>query len=240
MHFSETELGFFMLLSMGLMTGLSHCVGMCGPLVVAFSMRRRAAEQDVVSPLVMFQMGRLTTYLILGGVVGAIGGALNLAALLRGWQGYLSLGLGALLVLMGLGLSGRLSTRRWLESSRLAGWVSHWMQRFLATSHPLAPFGLGLTNGLLPCGPVYALLLLVAAMGNPRSGLLTMLLFGLGTLLPLLGMGLSVSHLSLRWRRALFQGSALLVVMVGTQLMLRGLASHSLIGHLAVGGVMLW
>ena len=55
-HISTTTTSFFVLLTTGLLTGLSHCVGMCGPLVGAFAMRRRAERQELSTPLVLFQL----------------------------------------------------------------------------------------------------------------------------------------------------------------------------------------
>ena len=67
-----------------------------------------------------------------------------------------------------------------------------------------------------------------------------MLVFGLGTLPAMLGMGLSISHLSLRVRSGLYRVAAILVVIVGVQLALRGLALSGQVSHAAIGGVMLW
>lgn len=229
---------FWVLLSAGLLTGLSHCVGMCGPLVGAFTLRRRAERQEISTPLVLFQMGRLTTYLALGAIMGGIG--YFLAALIQDWQTLLSISLGLLMALLGLGLLGFLPLQRWLASVTLARLVSSWLKRLLAANQPFAPFGLGLANGLLPCGPVYAMSLLAALSGSPLKGASIMLIFGLGTLPALLGFGLSVSLLSLRLRSQLYRIAALLVVMVGLQLILRGLALEGQIAHAAIGGVMLW
>jgi hypothetical protein len=69
---------------------------------------------------------------------------------------------------------------------------------------------------------------------------MVMLVFGLGTLPAMLGLGLSVSMFSLRLRSGLFQLAAVLVLLLGLQLSLRGLALNNAIPHLAIGGVMLW
>ena len=237
-HLSTTTASFFVLLTTGLLTGLSHCVGMCGPLVGAFAMRRRAERQEVSTPLVLFQMGRLTTYVLMGAVLGTTG--YFLASIIRDWQGIISLSLGLLLALMGLSLLGLLPVQHWLTSVALTRTVSGWMKRLTNSSHPAAPFGLGLANGLLPCGPIYAMSLLAATSGNPLKGATIMLIFGLGTLPAMLGMGLSISHLSLRVRSGLYRVAAILVVIVGVQLALRGLALSGQVSHAAIGGVMLW
>lgn len=229
---------FLVLLTTGLLTGLSHCVGMCGPLVGAFAMRRRAERLELSTPLVLFQMGRLTTYILLGALLGALGQIA--AAVIRDWQGFVSIGLGLLMALLGLSLLGLLPLQRWLASAVLTRMVGRWMRRLMTARHPLAPFGLGLTNGLLPCGPIYAIGLLVAISGDPLRGATIMLVFGLGTLPAMLGLGFSISLLSIRLRTSLYRLAAMLVTLVGVQLALRGLAVSGQVAHAAVGGVMLW
>ncbi len=237
-HSTMTAASFFVLLGAGLLTGLSHCIGMCGPLVGAFTMRRRAERQEVTTPLILFQMGRLTTYVLLGAILGGTGHLL--IGIIRGWQGYLSVGLGLLMALLGLSLLGLLPLERWLTSVTLARWVSRWVKNLLGSTHPAAPFGLGLANGLLPCGAVYAMALLAAVSGSPLNGAGIMLVFGLGTLPAMLGLGFSTSFLSLRLRSYLYRAAAILVVFVGIQLALRGLALSGQVSHTAIGSVMLW
>ena len=229
---------FLVLLGAGLLTGLSHCLGMCGPLVGAFALHRRAQRQELRSSLLLFQTGRLTTYAGLGAAAGLAGSML--ATLIKDWQGIFSILLGLAVALLGLGLLGLLPVQRWLAAAAPAQPVGRWIQRLMTASHPLAPFGLGLANGLLPCGPVYALALLAAGSGNPAQGASLMLIFGLGTLPAMLGFGLSASLFSLTLRRWLFQVAAVLVVVVGLQLTMRGLALSGQISHAAVAGVMVW
>lgn len=241
MHGHTTaELSFFLLLTTGLLTGLSHCVGMCGPLVGAFALRRRAAHLDVSTPLLVFQVGRLTTYVLLGFGLGLLGSLVDLATAIRGWQGILSTVLGGLVVLLGLNLLGLLPGPRWLASTAYARAVSRWLKYWLASPHPLAPFALGMINGLLPCGAVYAMGLLAATSGHALTGASLMLIFGLGTLPAMLGLGLSISALSLRWRSGLYRTAAGLVVFVGIQLALRGLAVSGQVPHTTIGSLMLW
>lgn len=229
---------FFVLLTAGLLTGLSHCVGMCGPLVGAFTMRRRAERQEISTPLIIFQMGRLTTYLLLGGLLGSVG--YFLAPLIRDGQGILAVALGGVMVLLGVSLLGLLPLQSWIAALIPARWVSGWIKRLMTSNHPAATFGLGIANGLLPCGPVYAMALLAASSGVPLRGAGVMLIFGLGTLPSMLGLGLSASLLSLPLRQNLYRVAALLVVAVGVQLALRGLALTGTVSHFAVGGVMVW
>ncbi len=235
---TPTSTTFFVLLGAGLLTGLSHCVGMCGPLVGAFAVRRRAVSNDISSSLVLFQTGRLTTYILLGVVLGATGQIF--AAVIHNWQGVVSISLGLLMALVGLSLLGLFPLQKWITSVSFTRTVSGWVKQLMSSNHPAAPFGLGLANGLLPCGPVYAMALLAATTGNPLRGATIMLIFGLGTLPAMLAMGFSTSLLSIRLRSHLYRMAAILVVLVGVQLALRGLAFSGQLPHATVGSVMLW
>lgn len=233
-----TPAGFFILLGVGLLTGFSHCMGMCGPLVGVFAARRRAVRPEISTSLFLFQSGRLTTYLILGAVLGSAGSLF--AAALREWQALFSIIFGLALALSGLTLLGFLPRQPWPASIQLARFIGRWMSALMISKHPAAPFGLGLANGLLPCGSVYGMSLLAAATAEPLAGASLMLIFGLGTLPAMLGLGLAASRFSLRLRSRLYRLAALLVIIVGLQLALRGLALGGQISHAALGGVMLW
>lgn len=232
------QTSFFVLLGAGLLTGLSHCVGMCGPLQGAFSMRQRAMRQEISTPLVLYQAGRLTTYTLLGAIVGGVGAVA--AAWLHVWQGIFSVALGLSAVLLGLGLLGLFPLQAWLTTLMPLQRIGQWIRKGMTSPHSAAPFALGLANGLLPCGPVYAMVLLAALRRDPLQGASLMLIFGLGTLPVMLALGLSSMLLSHRLQSRLYRVAALLVVAVGLQLTLRGLALHGQIPHTALAGIMLW
>jgi hypothetical protein len=98
----------------------------------------------------------------------------------------------------------------------------------------------GLLWGLLPCGLVLTALLAAFAAGTLWSGALTMLAFGLGTWPALLGVGWLARRGLPRtspWPR---QAAALIVLLFGVQMALRGLAAWGWVSHLSVGGMMVW
>ncbi|ETW94808.1 MAG: hypothetical protein ETSY1_33295 [Candidatus Entotheonella factor] len=237
-HHMASSLSFFALLGAGFFTGLSHCVGMCGSLVSAFALRRQAAQQALSTPLILFQLGRLTMYTLIGAMVGSLGAVLAMA--LRPWQGAFSIVMGLLVFLTGLGLMGMLPLRDGIAALAPARLASQWIKGLMASPHPAAPFGLGMANGLLPCGAVYAMALLAAMRGDPVQGASLMLIFGLGTLPAMLSVGYAAGLLSLRLRTHLFRAAAIVVVAAGVQLALRGLALDGHIPHVGLGGVMLW
>lgn len=235
---AKLQTGFFVLLGAGLLTGLSHCVGMCGPLIGAFSMQQRAMRQEISTPLVLYQAGRLTTYTLLGAIVG--GGGAIATALMHAWQGIFSVALGLAAILLGLGLLGLFPLQQWLATVLPLQRVGRWIRNSMTSPHAAMPFALGAANGLLPCGPVYAMVLLAALSGSCLQGASLMLIFGLGTLPAMLALGLSSMLFSHQLQSRLYRVAALLVVAVGLQLTLRGLALHGQIPHTALAGIMLW
>jgi sulfite exporter TauE/SafE len=82
--------------------------------------------------------------------------------------------------------------------------------------------------------------LIAATTGDPVRGATVMFAFGLGTLPAMLGVPFVVSRLTVGVRSNLFRFAAVLVMVVGVQLVLRGLAVGGVVPHAAIGGVTLW
>ncbi|MBN4082465.1 sulfite exporter TauE/SafE family protein [Mariprofundus ferrooxydans] len=164
---------------MGFMGSL-HCVGMCGGLVTAISM---SSKKTWWAGLFAYQLGRISTYAILGLFVGFMGLALNDFGgdLIQRLIGTLA---GSLMIIFALNLAG------WLPDpvQRLSIWVTH-KTGLVQLASSLAKharlrgwYALGLVNGLLPCGLVYAALALGIASGHAIHASLMMVSFGLGTI----------------------------------------------------------
>ncbi len=183
---SVSLLGF---LTLGLLGGFGHCVGMCSPFVLFVSRRYAPPEgsrRAAFAAQLWYTLGRVVTYSILGAAAGALGGVVQLAGALLGLQRAASVVAGAVLVLWavvalsdlvpGLETGGSLFAR---VAARLKGRV------------PGHPFAIGLFLGLLPCGLLYSAVIAAVARGGPLEGALALALFGLGTAPALLGVSLA-------------------------------------------------
>ncbi len=193
--------------------GSLHCVGMCGPLMLA------ATGGGRWHGVLTYQAGRILVYVLLGGLLGTLG----LGAALWHAQGYFSLVCGLALVMIAV-LGGQ--PERWLLrlpvygrfQFRLRGWVSG----LLARRGGLGRFGLGCCNGLLPCGLVYLAVVAAANAGTPLAGAAVMASFGLGTLPLLLVTLLTGQRLLAGGSRLLARWSPVLVALSGLLLLWRG------------------
>ena len=196
--------------------GSLHCAGMCGPLTLALPATGTGPLGYVAGRLASI-VGRITTYTTLGVIIGAVGRSLALA----GVQRWVSIAAG-IAILAGLVLSHRASGAGFAAAAirRLKGALSAVLQRRSLGSL----WTLGLLNGLLPCGLVYAAAAGAVATGGWRLGIGYMALFGLGTLPVMLGISLSGSAMPVSLRLRLQQLVPLSAAAVGVLLILRGMS----------------
>lgn len=224
-----TESTYPLLFVSGLAGGVGHCVGMCGPVVAAFSARR--AEGRAIRPHLLYHLGRVTTYSMVGGVAGFTGSFLDVAAVIAPYQRAVLTATGVLIALAGLVLGG------WLPVGSAAARVGPFGP-FAKACRVLggegsagAHFPLGLVLGFLPCGLVYAALLAAAREGMEAAdhaggffrGFLVMALFGAGTVPALLVVAKAAGALGARARLGLSRVSAALVAVAGLILAVRGI-----------------
>jgi sulfite exporter TauE/SafE len=185
----------------------------------------------------IYHSGRIVVYALLGAVVGGIGSLLGVGGQLSHLAGAISLLLGLGVVALGLGYLG------WLPLGRLetgGEWLTRAMGQALKRGGLLGVIVLGMLNGLLPCGLVYSALLVAASTGGPLPGAAGMILFGLGTLPALLVVGIGAAAVGVRARQALTRVAGVVIVLVGLQLSLRGMAALGLVPHLHLGGLVMW
>ena len=196
--------------------GSLHCAAMCGPLVLAMPVVGTTKNQIAASRLV-YNIGRLASYSVLGLIFGCIGKSL----LLVGFQQGLSITAGiVMLVFLLLGRKGA-NIAAW----RAAVWIKSTFRTFLQRRTYRAVFTLGTANGLLPCGLVYLAGTASAASGGVTNAALYMLVFGLGTLPMMFGIGLfGPSLMKLLQRFRLKPLVPIAVSLVALSLILRGLA----------------
>ena len=209
--------------------GSAHCVGMCGGFVLAVAQGHGGARGAQVHQILYF-LGKTLTYALFGAVAGGLGHVIG--SVFSGVQDILSIVLGLFLVGIGLGLLGvlrRFEGPRFMARFRkLPAVIGSLLKR---RTHA-ATFGLGMVNGLLPCGLVYGVLALAAATGGPLRGALTMAVFGAATIPALYLLAMASFLMRPAWRMRLNRVSGVLVVMLGLVTVLRGTPALDPIMHL--------
>ena len=211
---------FLSMFALGLATSL-HCIGMCGPMVVTYAVK---GEEDgpwhkKLVPNLAYQAAKVTSYVIVGLALGAIGSAFNLDGL-RPWIMFAA---GAFMIILGLGMTGkvpwaaRLTPRppKFLITAlsnlrRKAKDDASQGESTLAT-----PVAFGLLTGLMPCAPLQGAQIAAAATGSAVLGATAMLAFGLGTMPLMLAFGTASSFIPKDWKHRLSILLAVIVMVFG-------------------------
>ena len=224
----STETIYFVLFTTGLAVGFGHCVGMCGPIVVSLSLSLKG--RSVLVPHLLYNGGRITTYGLLGGVMGATGSFTRVVASIASLQKGVMILTGMLIVVMGLAMAG------WIPLGVIfgdhynpQGVLSRGFRKLSEARSTGTYYPLGMLLGLLPCGPVYTALLAAARAGmetqSTLEGLLIgvgiMLSFGLGTVVALLLIAKLTDLGWLKRRDVIYKISSVLMVIVGVYFVIR-------------------
>ena len=200
------------------LVGSIHCVGMCGPLALTIPMSNRNGYRSITG-ILLYNFGRITTYGILGLVFSLAGSSLFIGSS----QQRLSLVLGIGIIIWAL--------INYFSNANLGSAIS--LKWFAAVKKPFreilhrkdlpAAGVLGILNGLLPCGLVYLALAQAIAVADPFKGVGIMMVFGLGTVPAMLAFPIFHAALPFTWRKFLVKALPFLAILVGLQLIVRGL-----------------
>ena len=162
---------------MGLL-GSFHCLGMCGPITMAIP-PRSDSKNTIFFDSLFYNFGRILTYGFLGAFAGLIGASINLA----GYQNYISIATGVILLLIILipkKLELSFTNISFINKISLA--FKKAFGKIIGKKTISSVFALGLLNGFLPCGLVYLALTASIASGSFLNSILFMLAFGMGNI----------------------------------------------------------
>ncbi len=200
--------------------GSFHCIGMCGPIAFVLPVDRSSKWKAGFQSL-LYHLGRLVTYSLIGFLFGFIGKGLYLA----GFQQRVSILMGIIMILAIVFPTNYFTKFNFTKPLyKLIGKLKKSLGTYLQKKSNSALFIIGFLNGFLPCGLVYMALIGATGMGDPFSGALYMFIFGLGTSPLLTGAILAGNFLSLSVRNKINKLIPYFVVLVGILFILRGLA----------------
>ncbi len=218
----NASLGYGMLFVVGLLTSV-HCVAMCGGIALSQSVSKISAEKrtlEKIIPGLQYNGGRILSYTIIGGLVGALGGAFNFSPL---FKGIIAGAAGLFMVMLGLKMLGVLpalpNISRFMPSPvrALSGRVSSSLAK-------QGPFAVGVLNGIMPCGPLQTMQLYALGTGSMLSGALSMLIFSVGTVPLMLIFSVGAAFLPRKFIPVMLKTSAVLVMFLGVVTLSRGAA----------------
>lgn len=199
--------------------GSFHCVGMCGPIAFLLPVDRSNNVKRVLQ-ILSYHVGRLFTYGTIGLLFGFLGRSLDLF----GFQQYISIVIGVLMILVIL-LPSKLFSK-YNGSRMLYKWVGKVKSALGAELKKKSMdsfFTIGFLNGFLPCGLVYMAVFGSVAAGGAWEGSLYMVFFGLGTV-PLMTTATYLGNfLNSSFKKRIAKAIPVFVVMMGVLFVLRGL-----------------
>jgi sulfite exporter TauE/SafE len=167
----------FTALTFGLL-GSFHCIGMCGPIAFMLPVDRTNQTKRVLQ-IFVYHLGRLITY----GILGFLFGMLGKGFYLFGFQQYLSIIIGVIMILVVVMPTKTVNKFNITKPIyKLLSGVKNRLGKELKKKRTDTFFTIGFLNGFLPCGLVYMAIFASIATGNAINGSLYMVLFGLGTI----------------------------------------------------------
>ncbi len=224
---ADSKMSYGMLFIVGLLTSV-HCIAMCGGINLSQCIprsadrKKSAAKGSIVMPALLYNAGRVISYTLIGFLLGGIGmlltgGAGEVIPLIL--QGILKMIAGLFMVIMGINMLGIFPALRKLQirfPKKTAMKIS------AKRRSEKRPFVVGMLNGLMPCGPMQSMQIIALGSGNPISGAMAMLMFSLGTVPLMLGLGSVISALGRKYTALVMKIGSILVVVLGLAMLSQG------------------
>lgn len=234
---ADVSMGYGMLFMIGLITSV-HCIAMCGGINLSQTLQKEISKntsRKMFQNTLMYNMGRVVSYTIIGGILGAVGGLAGIGDGLQSsflLQGSLKLFAGIITIIMGVNMLGIFQGIRGClknHSSKLHKIQTSFLhKKRISFVHKKisggrkTPFIIGICNGFMPCGPLQSMQIVALASGDMFTGAFSMFCFSLGTVPLMLGFGSVVSAFGKYFTRQVLRVGAILVVVMGLSMMMQG------------------
>ncbi len=215
----DSTVGYGMIFMIGLLTSL-HCITMCGGINIAVN-SRKVTSITVGKPLskyrssFLYNLGRVTSYTLIGGLVGLLGSVLSFSDFTRG---LITLIAALFMILLGLKMIGLIPKFSFKISAydKVAKWLFN-------DEKQNGAFIVGLVNGFMPCGPLQMMQLYALGTGSFVKGALAMFVFSLGTFPLMLGLSIVSTHMRHQYSKYFVKAGAVLIVVMGVVMFNRGI-----------------
>ncbi len=212
------------LLTIAFIGSLGHCSGMCGGFVLAYTHSKidpkwQKSYQAIAH--MFYNIGRASSYAILGAIFGAIGSVLSFGMTIKG---IIFIFVGLIMILMGLSFIGKFKFLTRIEGSIAnTEFFKNSFRNLLENQNLRSFYLLGVLNGFIPCGFVYFFLAAAVATSSIIDGAIVMFIFGIATIPTLFSIGFVTGFLkSIKVRSIITKISAILIIMFGLFTMFKG------------------
>ena len=238
---TASEVGYGTAFMIGLIASVSTCMAVVGGLVLSMSasfakdndpgstssLRSTDYGASKVRPMLLFHGGRLVSFFVLGGIIGALGSAFQL-----GITGTFVLGLIVAIVLLILGIN-LLDIFPWAKRFQptMPSFIGKHIHGLKNVNHILTPLLVGVATFFLPCGFTQSMQIYTLTTGSFLAGALIMFMFALGTL-PVLSL-LSFSSLGIHKKAQsgiFFKTAGIVVIFFGIFNLINALVAAGIIG----------
>ncbi|MDE6886746.1 MAG: sulfite exporter TauE/SafE family protein [Helicobacteraceae bacterium] len=221
-HFVIENANYISIFIIALSTSFSHCLGMCGGIVVAYS--QISLKGMIFSKILghfLYGFGRITTYVTIGIIFAYLGKSF---AINNSTEGGIFIIVGLIMVLFALAFLFMPKMLQFLEPNIGNFRIFKSFFNFILRKKSLfSLYILGILNGAIPCGFVYFFAMNAAISGSILNGALSMLVFGVATLIPLILLGMFNTLLNLtKYRRIFTKISGIFIFLFGIYTIIRG------------------
>ena len=225
----------------GLVAATSTCLAVAGGLILAITTKYNEKHPNLSKwqkfrPHIYFNVGRIVSYTILGGLIGLLGSYLTLSPRVNGIIIILA---SLIMIIMGMQL---LNVFPWVNriQIKMPKFIAHKLYDSSSNTREYrksTAFLFGSATFFLPCGFTQALQLYVLSKGSFMVGALTMLAFSLGTLPALISLGAFTSFSKGKLQKYLVMFSAILIIILGLFNIPNGLAlTGAIVAFPTIGG----
>ena len=199
----DSKITYGMLMVTGMLTSI-HCISMCGAINLLASLD---TKQKKLKKPILYNLGRILSYTILGGLVGLLGSILSVNDTVTA---LITLFASAVMILMSL---------------HMLGIIDFHLPKIKFKKNTSNAFWIGLLNGFMPCGPLQAMQLYALSTGSFLKGAFSMFLFGIGTVPLMLSLGFFVNIIKGKKKILLNKIASILILILSLVMLNRGLLS---------------
>lgn len=211
----EVTMSYGMLFVVGLLTSV-HCIAMCGGINLSQSVNSVKREGKILKSNLYYNIGRVISYTVIGGIVGALGSVISLNGVFRGIVAIIA---GLAMIIMAINMLGLFPKLR-----KFSVRVPKKLVTFLTNSKKgKSSFYVGIVNGLMPCGPLQSMQLYALSTGSFIGGATAMFLFSLGTVPLMFGFGTIAGKLNKKFTEKMLTVSTIIIFILGVGMLNNGL-----------------